>query len=218
MIDLPLTLFDLGVVIVLVLSTVVALSRGLIREVVGLASWAGAAVVAWYAFPAVRLLARDAIGTELIADLLAGAGVFLVPLVVFKIVGGILASGVESIGLGGLDRLLGIAFGVARGALLVCVAWLVYGALAGTDRPPAWVQTAYLFEPVDRGADWLRRMLPEQLAAEGRAAAERAGDSARKLETVREVLGAPKAAPKPGEPGYSDDQRRAMDKLFKPDG
>lgn len=217
MAGLPFTLFDAGVVAVLVLSTVVALSRGLVREVVGLASWIGAALVAWYAFPAVRLLARDAIGTELIADLVAAAGVFLVPLVVFKIFGGIVANGVERIGLGGLDRLLGVAFGVARGAVLVCVAWLVFGALAGTERPPAWVQNAYLFGPVERGADLLRRLAPEALVADGRAAAERAGQSARQIDTLREVLGSQRA-PKPGEPGYSEDQRRAMDELFKPDG
>jgi membrane protein required for colicin V production len=217
MADLPLTLFDLGVVVVLILSTVVALSRGLVREVVGLASWIGAAIVAWYAFGPVRQLAREAIGTELIADLLAGAGVFFVPLILFKIFGGILAGGVETIGLGGLDRLLGVVFGVARGALLVCLAWLVFGALAGTDPPPAWARSAYLYEPVERGADYLRQLLPEELAAEGRAAAERAGQGARQLDTVREVLGTPRE-PKPGEPGYSDDQRRAMDQLFKPDG
>jgi membrane protein required for colicin V production len=211
--DLPVTLFDLLVVAVLLLSTVVALSRGFVREAVGLVSWVGAAAAAWYAFGPARVLARDAIGPGLVADLVAGAVAFLVPFIVLRVVGGMVAGGVDRLGGAGIDRVLGIGYGVARGAVLVCAAWLIYLALAGTAPAPAWVREGYFFAPVDRGAHLLRGLLPEDVAAQGRAAAERAGQGARQIGTVGDALAKPRgAAPSP--PGYGPEQRRAMDQLF----
>jgi membrane protein required for colicin V production len=211
--ELPVTLFDLLVVAVVLLSTAVALSRGFVREVVGLVSWVGAAAAAWYAFTPARMLARDAIGPGLVADLVAGAVAFLLPFVVLRVVGGMAAGGVDRIGVAGIDRVLGVGYGVARGAVLVCAAWLVYLLLAGTVPAPAWVRDAYLFPPVDRGAQLLRGLMPEDLAVQGRTAAERAGQGARQLGTVGGALAKPREAAPPAA-GYPPEQRRAMDRLF----
>lgn len=211
--DLPVTLFDLLVVALLLLSTAVALSRGFVREVVGLVSWVGAAAAAWFAFTPARALAGDAIGPGLVADLVAGAVAFLVPFVVLRVVGGMVAGGVDRLGGGGIDRVLGIGYGLARGAVLVCAAWLVYLALAGTAPAPAWVREAYLFPPVNRGAQLLRGLMPDDLAAQGRTAAERAGEGARQLGTVGDALARPREAAPPAA-GYPPEQRRAMDQLF----
>ncbi len=211
--DLPVTLFDLLVIAVLLLSTAVALSRGFVREVVGLVSWVGAAAAAWYAFTPARVLARDAVGPGLLADLVAGAVAFLVPFVVLRVVGGMVAGGVDRLGGAGIDRILGVGYGVSRGAVLVCAAWLVYLALAGTAPAPAWVRDAYLFPSVDRGAQLLGGLLPEDLASQGRSAAARAGEGARQLGTVGDALAKPREAPPPAA-GYPPEQRRAMDQLF----
>lgn len=216
MADLPITFFDIVVALVLLLSTLVALARGMVREIVGLASWVGAFVVAYYAFQHVRPFMKDAIGNEMLTDLATAAAVFLVPLIVFKILGGMLASGVDEIGLGLFDRVGGLVFGVARGALIVCVGWLVVSMVLKPEQRPVWVQQAYTLPYVEAGGEWLRGFLPEGMAAEGRAAAERAGDGARRLGAVRDALENPRQ-PEPPE-GYSDEQRRQMDKLFQPNG
>mgnify|MGYP005843786343 CR=1 FL=1 len=213
MADLPVTLFDLLVVAVLLLSTAVALSRGFVREAVGLVSWVGAAAAAWYAFTPARALAREALGAGLLADLVAGAVAFLVPFIILRVVGGMVAGGVDRLGGAGIDRLLGLGYGLARGAVLVCAAWLVYLALAGTAPAPDWVHKGYLFAPVDRGAQLLRGLLPDDLAAKGRAAAEQAGRGARQIAPVGDALVKPREAA-PASLGYPAEQRRAMDQLF----
>lgn len=216
MADLPITFFDIAVGLVLLLSTLVALARGMVREIVGLASWVGAFVVAYYAFQHARPFAKEAIGNELLTDVATAAGVFLVPLIVFKILGGMLASGVDEIGLGLFDRVGGLLFGVARGALLVCAGWLIVSMVLKPDQQPVWVRQAYTLPYVEAGGEWLRGFLPEHLAAEGRAAAERAGDGAKRLNAVRDALENPR---QPGQQqGYSDEQRRQMDRLFQPGG
>lgn len=216
MADLPITFFDIAVGLVLLLSTLVALARGMVREIVGLASWVGAFVVAYYAFQHARPFAKEAIGNELLTDVATAAGVFLVPLVVFKILGGMLASGVDEIGLGLFDRVGGLVFGVARGALLVCAGWLIVSMVLKPEQQPVWVRQAYTLPYVEAGGDWLRGFLPERLAAEGKAAAERAGDGARRLNAVRDAL--ENSRQPEAQPGYSDEQRRQMDRLFQPGG
>lgn len=212
MADLPFTLFDIAVALVLLLSTLVALARGMVREIVGLASWVGAFVVAYYAFEHVRPFAKQALGNDLLTDAATAAGVFLVPLIVFKILGGMLASGVDEIGLGLFDRIGGLLFGVARGALLVCAGWLIVALVLKPEQQPSWVRQAYSLPYVEAGGDWLRTFLPERMAESGRAAA----DGARKLEAVRDALGQSREPAPQG--GYTDQQRRQMDQLFQQPG
>jgi membrane protein required for colicin V production len=218
MADLPITFFDIVVALVLLLSTLVALARGMVREIVGLASWVGAFVVAYYAFQHARPFAKEVIGNEMLTDIATAASVFLVPLIVFKILGGMLASGVDEIGLGLFDRVGGMLFGVARGALLVCIGWLVVSMVLKPEQQPVWVRQAYLLPYVEAGGDWLRGFLPERLAEDGRAAAERAGDGARRLGAVRDALGSAREPEPPPRDGYTDEQRRQMDRLFQPGG
>jgi membrane protein required for colicin V production len=166
----------------------------------------------------VRPIVREAVGGDLLADLITGGGLFIVSLIVLKVLGGIVAGGLEGTSLGVLDKLAGLVFGVARGAALVCVGWLVITAFFAVDTArPVWVQGAMLLPPVERGAAWIEGRLPGRVAEQGKAAADRAGQTVRQLESARDVLG----APQPGaadEPGYDERQRRQMDKLFKPGG
>jgi membrane protein required for colicin V production len=216
--DLPITLFDIVVVVVIALSALMGLARGLVKEVLGLVSWIGAAIITWYLFEPVRPFVRETVGGDLLADLATGIGLFVLLLVLLKILGSMLAGGIQGIGLGPLDRLAGLLFGTARGIALVCIGWLVASTLiAVDDQPPSWARGALLLPPVERGAEWLEDSLPGAVSASGRAAAARTGDTARQLQTAREALRGPGRAD--GErPGYTDQQRREMDQLFKPGG
>lgn len=216
--DLPFTLFDIAVVVVIALSTLMALARGFVREVLGLVSWIGAAIITWYVFDAVRPLVRQIVGGDLLADLATGGGVFLIALIVLKVLGGIVASGIQGGGLGTLDRLAGLVFGFARGVALVCIGWLVIDALFAVDRQqPQWIEGSLLLPPVEQGAAWLQDALPGRVKEEGRTAAAKAGEGAKRLGAATDAL----REPQPGssdDPGYPEKQRREMDQLFKPGG
>jgi membrane protein required for colicin V production len=214
--QLPLTLFDLIVLVVVLLSALVALSRGIVREVFGLASWVGAFVVAWLGFAHVRPLAQEAMGNGLLADVVAAGGLFVVALIVLKLVTGIVAQGVDGRGFRGADRLGGLLFGVARGAFLVCAAWLAAGLVVKPEQVPPWVRQAWVLPQVEQGAQWLRGFLPPQLEASGRAAASQAVEGAAQSDAMRNLLGAPTAA-QPEAPEYSPEQREQLERLVQPD-
>jgi membrane protein required for colicin V production len=208
--DLPVTLFDLVVGGVVLLSTLLALSRGAVREAFGLASWIGAIVAAIYAFEPVRPMLLEALGNELLADAATLALVFFVPFFVLKIVTGIIARAVATSALGPVDKLLGLGFGFARGALIVCGAYLVGTVLVAEDQHPDWVKTALLQPQVAQGADWLGQLLPPGiLDASKEAASEAALDAAERARRLREAgQGMAESV------GYADRARERMDELI----
>lgn len=114
---------------VVALSAIIAFFRGLVREVLSLAAWAGAAVAAFLARPHVRPLVSEWIPEPWVADAVGTGTVFLIALIILKIITNMVADRVQDSALGGLDRVLGLAFGAVRGALLLVLAYILAGML-----------------------------------------------------------------------------------------
>ena len=177
--ELPLTIFDIGVIIIVGLSAVLSLARGGVRELFNLASWVGALVVALAVFAQIRPMVMDAVNNDLIADVGTGILVFFVPLVVFKIIGGVIASAIADSALGPFDRLLGLVFGVARGALIVCAGYLVAEQIIPREEMPDWIQNAHLKAPVEQGVDLMAEYVPDDLIARSQEAVAETIEKAR---------------------------------------
>ncbi|MFG5380136.1 CvpA family protein [Yoonia sp. R2-816] len=127
------TLVDAGVALIIVLSGVLAYSRGFVREAMAILGWIGATIVAFIFADQVEPLVRqvpiigDFIGDSCeLAIIAAFAAVFAVALVVVSIFTPLFSSVVQRSALGGVDQALGFLFGVFRGILLVAVAFFVY--------------------------------------------------------------------------------------------
>ncbi|MEZ5863933.1 MAG: CvpA family protein [Geminicoccaceae bacterium] len=214
--DLPITLFDIIVAGIILLSTLLALSRGAVREILGLLSWIGAIVVAVYAFAPVRPMVTDAIGNELLADAATVAIVFFVPFLVLKIVTGLIGRAVSGSFLGPLDKLLGVVFGAARGVLIVCAAYLVGTAIIAKEQQPDWIMDAKLQPSVANGADWLAQFLPPGILDGSKAAAtEAAARAAEEARRVRDGRNGGSAEGGSGETGYGELVRQGMDALIQ---
>lgn len=127
------TLVDAGVAILILISGVLAYSRGFVREAMAIVGWVGATVVAFIFADQVEPLVRqipilgDFIGDSCeLAIIAAFAAVFAVALVVVSIFTPLFSSVVQRSALGGIDQGLGFFFGVLRGIILVAVAFFVY--------------------------------------------------------------------------------------------
>lgn len=207
--DLPITLFDIVVGAIVLLSTLLALSRGAVREAFGLASWIGAIAAAFYAFDSVRPMVKEAVGNELLTDAATLAIVFFVPFFVLKIITGFIARAVAGSALGPIDKFLGLGFGFARGALIVCAAYLVGSVVVAKEQQPDWVTGAVLRPPVEEGADWIARFLPPGILD---ASKEKAGEAAESAaERARQLRAAGEAV---RDLGYAEGAREGMDALI----
>ncbi|MCB4822440.1 CvpA family protein [Roseicella aerolata] len=153
-----------GVVLaVLAVSALLAFMRGLVQEVLGVGAWIGAAFLALALRPAVVPLLEGSVEPAWLADALAAGGVFLIVLVVLKILISFVARRVQDSVLGGTDRALGLVFGVARGAFLVILAYILGGmVLPAADRWPEAVREARTLPLVVDGSHWLVAQLPPE--------------------------------------------------------
>lgn len=184
MADLPLTAFDIAVLIVVALSVLISLMRGVTREALSLAAWVGAGLIAWYGFGYARELARQTIETDWLADAAAFGLVFILPLTAFKIVAAMLADRLPGGSIGLLDRTLGMAFGALRGALLVSAVYLGLTLALAPDEQPEWIRSALVLPYVQDGAGLIQRYLPESVAERFRTTA---ADVRRQSETLGEL-------------------------------
>ena len=134
------TLVDGGVAIIVVLSALLAYSRGFVREAMAIAGWVGATILAFIFADQVQPLIRqipvvgDFIGDSCELSIIASfAAVFALALVVVSIFTPLFSSIVQRSALGGIDQGLGFLFGVARGVLLVAIAFFVYETVLTTQ-------------------------------------------------------------------------------------
>jgi membrane protein required for colicin V production len=169
--DAPLTAFDIAALLVVGLSVLIAWLRGAIRELLTIATWVGAGVVAFYGFPYARELARRTMETEWLADAIALCVVFVVPLIAFKVAAAVLADHIPGGHVETVDRIVGAIFGAARGALVVCVAYLGLTILVAPEDHPDWIKNAIVLPYVEDGAALLNRLMPENVAARSLGAA-----------------------------------------------
>jgi membrane protein required for colicin V production len=148
---------------VLVISAIMAFWRGFVREVLGIAAWIGAVVAAFAMRPAAKPFFDSFVDPPWLADGLAVGSVFLAVLVVLTLIVNVIATRVEDSALGGVDRSLGAVFGLARGAFLVVLAYIIGGLfLPATDRWPDAVLQARGLPTVMSGAQAMAALLPAE--------------------------------------------------------
>src|SRR3546814_20419830 len=117
--SLPINPVDLIVIAVLLLSALLALFRGFVKEVLGIAGWVAAVAATIFFFPIVRDIVRSYIDSRLIADIVTGAAIFLPTLILCSLLTHWISEQVRASAVSAVDRSLGFVFGLARGALVV---------------------------------------------------------------------------------------------------
>lgn len=218
--NLPINVTDIVVGIVLLSSALLAYARGFVHEVLSVLGWIGAIFATIYGYPYAKPYARELIAIDMVADLAAGVAIFIVTLVVLSLFTRGIARMVKDSALNILDRSLGFLFGIVRGAVIVCIAYLALSWLVPAADHPAWVQSARSMPLVRAGADILRTLVPEDAAA---ASSEAAGNVQEKTEKVletqrvfRDMLNmVPEATDSRPAEGYSRGERREMERLIE---
>jgi membrane protein required for colicin V production len=156
------TVFDYAVLIILALSVLLSVIRGLVREVLALLAWAVGFIAAALFAPGLAELLPPEVPDERVRLLVGFVGIFLVVLLLMSLLAMVASKLVKSAGLGVEDRVLGGAFGLARGLLVVLVLVLVAG-LTSLPRQPVW-REATLSGPLEILAGVVKHWLPAAFA------------------------------------------------------
>lgn len=112
---------DWLVVAVIVVSALLSLRRGFVKEALSLVTWVAAFIVARVFTDNLSVLLADYIDTPSARVIAAFVILFVVTLIVGALINRLISLIIEATGLSSTDRLLGMVFGIARGGLLVVV-------------------------------------------------------------------------------------------------
>src|ERR1700730_7654280 len=134
---MPITILDLILLGVMLASGLLAMVRGFMREILSIAAWGAAALVTLYSFNKLLPTAKTYFNNDTVV-----AGVFVGTLIVVSVITVRISDMILDSRIGALDRTLGFLFGLARGLLIVVVAFMFFSWLVPDKQRPDWVTGA----------------------------------------------------------------------------
>lgn len=223
---------------VLLVSAVFAFLRGFIREVLTILGVAGglAAAIAfgekllpymqnWLGYKPDAKEAQmvgGVIPLEAVAQALSYGSIFLIVVIILSIISHLLAGWARTIGLGAVDRTLGVIFGIARGVLVLAVLYLLpYLLFEDASKNWTWLKDSKTIVYIEATSKWLAGFLPDYVRnpeagdMQGRASSL-AKDTREKLKDLELLKDDSKQTDQPAieEEGYGKDIRQNMRELI----
>lgn len=155
---------DYFIVALVILSALISLMRGFVKESISLLTWIMAFWVALTFVDSLDAMLANRIETPSVRVLVAFSTLFIITLILGAMVNHFVSLAVKKTGLSGTDRMIGVLFGTARGVVVVA-ALVLLGILTEVNRDPWWNDSAFipLMEPI---AAWMAGFLPEDMAQE----------------------------------------------------
>ena len=158
--SLPVSVLDLIVLGVVIISALLAAVRGFTREVLAIVAWVSAAAAAWFLHPLVLPVARQYLTNPTVALVAAIGAIFVLTLIVVSIITVKLSDAILDSRIGALDRTLGFVFGAARGVLICVIGW-VFLAWLVQGKMPEWASSARSRPLLENTGNSIIAMLPE---------------------------------------------------------
>src|SRR6188474_2688361 len=158
---MPITLLDIILLAVMLISGLLAMIRGFMREILSIGAWGVAALVTLYSYSRLLPTAKQYFSSDTVAAAVTAGGVFLGTLLVVSIITARISDMVLDSRVGALDRTLGFLFGLGRGLIIVVVAFLFFAWLVPDRSQPEWVRSAKSRVVLQGTGDWLMSMLPD---------------------------------------------------------
>jgi membrane protein required for colicin V production len=158
---MPITLLDVILLVVMMVSALLAMVRGFMREILSIAAWAAAAIATVYAYPKLLPMAKSYFTNDYVAMAAVVGGVFIGTLLIVSILTIKVSDVILDSRVGALDRTLGFLFGLGRGLIIVVVAFLFFAWLVPDRSQPEWVRNAKSKIVLQGTGQWLISMLPD---------------------------------------------------------
>src|SRR5471032_3491947 len=158
---MPITLLDILLLVVMLISGLLAMIRGFMREILSIGAWGVAALATLWSYSRVLPIAKQYVSDDMVAAGVTVGGIFLLTLLVVSIITVRISDMVLDSRVGALDRTLGFLFGLGRGLVIVVVAFLFFAWLVPERSQPEWVKSAKSKVVLQSTGQWLMSMLPD---------------------------------------------------------
>lgn len=152
---------DIFLIVVMLVSGLLAMVRGFMREILSIAAWAAAAAVTIYFYARLLPFAKQYFNNDYVAAGATIGGLFLGTLIIVSVLTVRISDKILDSRIGALDRTLGFLFGLARGLIIVVVAFIFFDWLVPQKSQPEAVRSARSRVVLQSTGDWLKSLLPE---------------------------------------------------------
>jgi membrane protein required for colicin V production len=163
--SLPITWLDIILLGVMLISGLLAMIRGFMREILSITAWGAAAVATLLLYNKLLPVAKANISSDIVATGVVIGGVFLITLLIVSVITVRVSDLVLDSRIGALDRTLGFLFGLGRGLIIVVVAFLFFAWLVPTGKQPDGVRNAKSRVVLENTGEWLQALLPQDMDA-----------------------------------------------------
>ena len=206
------TWIDGAALAIILLSAAISAVRGFVREVLGVGAWVGAGIAAVRYFPLVQPEIASVLPATMKNFTVYGAMavIFIIVLIVLSLISALIGGLVRESALSSLDHSLGLLFGAARGAIIICIAYIGLGFAEPPAQWPAPVVNARFLPVTYSGAKMLgerwcpsntsRRWTRHRAPRRRRVNADAAARGGQRLADATGTSGATGIAPGPGRP------------------
>jgi len=160
---MPITWLDIVLLSVMLISGILAMIRGFMREVLSIAAWGAAAVATALLYNRLLPIAKANISSDIVATGAVIGGVFLITLLVVSIITVRISDMILDSRIGALDRTLGFLFGLGRGLIIVVVAFVFFAWLVPPGKQPDGVRNAKSRVVLENTGEWLQALLPQDM-------------------------------------------------------
>lgn len=164
----PLTYLDAALLAVGFISGLLAMYRGLTRELLSIVSWIVAAVAALWGFLSLRKLAEEMaqqMGTQVpIAQIVISGLIFLLTLIVVHLITARVSDSILDSRVGMIDRVLGFGFGVVRGFILIVIPYMLFSwFIPDLDTRYDWVGRSVSLPQIKGAGTALHQVMVEKV-------------------------------------------------------
>ncbi len=160
---MPITWLDFLLLGVMMISGLLAMIRGFMREILSITAWAAAAAATILLYNRLLPIAKANISNDMLATGAVVGGVFLITLLLVSIITVRISDMILDSRIGALDRTLGFLFGLARGLIIVVVAFLFFSWLVPGNKQPDGVRNAKSRVVLENTGEWLQALLPQDM-------------------------------------------------------
>lgn len=152
---------DVVFLIIVGISALVGIARGMTKEILSILGWVLAAVAIFYLVPIVNPIIEQYIASKMLASIVSGLSVLIVFCIFWILTADRLGSVVRASRLSALDRVLGFVFGAARGVLIVILVALMITTIIPEQSKEGMFKDSRYFKLASDSAEPVKNMIPD---------------------------------------------------------
>ena len=166
---------DVVFLIIVGISALVGIARGMTKEILSILGWVLAAAAVFYITPIVDPMMHKYISSSILSSIVSGMIILIVFCIIWVLTVDRLAVVIRTSKLSALDRIFGFVFGIARGVLIVILVALMISTIIPEDSQKGVFADSKYFKVASNSAEPLKKLIPQSWIDKFKATSESLG-------------------------------------------